>query len=60
MAKPPDPRLPTTSIRLDPKDWRALERLARQESARVGSTVTASALVRRIIRAYLRAQRGEP
>jgi hypothetical protein len=47
-------KLPVTSLRLDPADLRALDRLARQESARIGSRVTASALIRRLIREHLR------
>jgi hypothetical protein len=47
-------KLPVTSLRLDPKDVRALERLARQETVRTGSRVTAAAIIRRLIKEYLR------
>jgi hypothetical protein len=56
MAKLPSKmaKLPIKSLRLDPADFSALERLAIKESALIGSRVTAAAIVRRLIREYLR------
>jgi hypothetical protein len=53
------PNPPPTSIRLDPKDRRALARLARQETALTGSRVTAGAIIRRLIKAHLRSVQAE-
>ena len=49
-----------TSLRLDMRDMKALERLAKVETVRVGSPVTAAAIVRRLVREFLRAQSGKP
>ena len=43
-----------TSLHLDDKDLKALERLAKEETQRTGSRVSASTIVRRLIRSYLR------
>ena len=43
-----------TSLHLDDQDLKALERLAKAESKRTGSRVSASTIVRRLIREYLR------
>lgn len=48
-----------TSLHLDAQDLRALERLAKQETKQTGSYVSASLIVRRLIREYLRAQAGK-
>ena len=45
-----------TSLHLDDKDLKALDRLAEQETRRVGSRVSASQIVRRLIREFLRSQ----
>ena len=45
-----------TSLHLDDKDLRALERLAKGETQRTGSRVSASTIVRRLIREFLRSQ----
>ena len=45
-----------TSLHLDDKDLKALDRVAGQESRRVGSRVSASQIVRRLIREFLQAQ----
>jgi Arc/MetJ-type ribon-helix-helix transcriptional regulator len=49
-----------TSLHLDDKDLKALERLAEQETQRVGSYVSASQIVRRLIREFLRRQKATP
>jgi len=46
-----------TSLHLDDRDLKALERLAQEESRRTGSRVSASAIVRRLIRTYLRTKK---
>jgi hypothetical protein len=43
-----------TSLHLEEKDLKALERIAREETKRTGSQVSASAIVRRLIRQFLR------
>jgi hypothetical protein len=45
-----------TSLHLDDRDLKALERLAKDEAKRTGSRVSASAIVRRLIRAYVQAR----
>jgi hypothetical protein len=52
-------RLKVTSFNLDPNDMKALERIARQETKLTGSRFSASTIVRRLIKAYLRAQRAK-
>jgi PAS domain S-box-containing protein len=42
-----------TSLHLDARDLRALERLSRSETKRTGSRVSASQIVRRLIREFL-------
>ena len=42
-----------TSLHLDDRDLRALERLAKVETQRTGSRVSASQIVRRLIRGFL-------
>ena len=42
-----------TSLHLDVQDLRILERIARQETKETGSYVSASLIVRRLIRQYL-------
>ena len=49
-----------TSLLFDPRDMKALNRLAKVETERVGSRVSASAIVRRLVREFLRAQSGKP
>ena len=46
-----------TSLHLDDKDLRALERLAKAETQRTGSRVSASTIVRRLIREFLLSQK---
>jgi len=46
-----------TSIHLDDKDVRALERIARDETKRTGNRLTAAALIRRLIRKFLHSQK---
>ncbi len=43
-----------TSLHLDEQDLRSLERIARQETKETGSYVSASTIVRRLIRQYLK------
>lgn len=45
-----------TSLHLDEQDLRALERVAKQETKETGSYVSASIIVRLLIREYLRAK----
>jgi hypothetical protein len=45
-----------TSLHLDDRDLRALERLAKVEKQRTGSRVSASQIVRRLIREFLHHQ----
>ena len=45
-----------TSMHLDDRDLRALERLAKAETQRTGSRVSASQIVRRLIREFLHSQ----
>jgi hypothetical protein len=45
-----------TTQRLDARDLRILERLAKMETQRTGSRVSASAIVRRLIREFLLSQ----
>jgi hypothetical protein len=47
-----------TSLILDDKDLRSLERIAKDEEQRTGSRVSASAIVRRLVREFLRSQKG--
>jgi hypothetical protein len=43
-----------TSLHFDPKDMKALAKLARAETVHTGTRVTVAMLVRRIVKAYLR------
>ena len=45
-----------TSLHLDDRDLKALERLAKIETQRTGSRVSASQIVRRLIREFLHNQ----
>lgn len=45
-----------TSLIMDDKDLRALERLAKEEARRTGSRVSASQIVRRLIREFLQSK----
>ncbi len=45
--------LKRTSLHLDEQDLRLLDRLAKAESKAVGSPVSASAIVRRLVRQHL-------
>lgn len=47
-----------TTLRLDDRDLKALERIAKDEEKRTGSRVSASAIVRRLVREFLRSQKG--
>jgi PAS domain S-box-containing protein len=47
-----------TSLHLDDRDLKALERLARAETQRTGSRVSASQIVRRLIREFLQNHRS--
>ena len=47
-----------TSLHLDTRDIGALARIAKAETQRTGIRVTASSLVRRLIRQYLDEQKG--
>jgi predicted transcriptional regulator len=49
-----------TSLHLDDKDLRRLERLAKEETQRTGSRVSASAIVRRLVREFLCRQKATP
>jgi Arc/MetJ-type ribon-helix-helix transcriptional regulator len=46
-----------TSLHLDTKDLQALDRLAKHETQRTGTRVSASQIVRRLIREFLRSQK---
>jgi len=45
-----------TSLHLDDRDLQLLERIAREETETTGTRVSASAIVRRLIREYLRSR----
>ena len=45
-----------TSLHLDDMDLKALERLAKLETQQTGSRVSASAIVRRLVREFLHSQ----
>jgi hypothetical protein len=47
-----------TTLRLDDKDLKALDRIAKAETKHTGSRVSASQIVRRLIREFLRSQKG--
>ncbi len=56
-----------TSLHLDDRDLKALERIAREETKMTGNRISASGIVRRLIKGYLRTEsarqrrgRGEP
>jgi hypothetical protein len=51
--------LKRTAIHLDAADMKVLDRLAKQETAKTGSRVTASTIVRRLIREHVRRVRGQ-
>ena len=46
-----------TSLHLDTKDLHALDRLAKIEAKQTGSRVSASQIVRRLIREFLQSQK---
>jgi hypothetical protein len=46
-----------TSLHLDTMDLRVLDRLAKKETQRTGTRVSASQIVRRLIREFLRSQK---
>jgi Arc/MetJ-type ribon-helix-helix transcriptional regulator len=46
-----------TSLHLDDNDLRALERLAKDEAKQTGSRVSASQIVRRLIREFLHSRK---
>ena len=46
-----------TTLRLDDRDLKALERIAQDEAKHTGSRVSTSAIVRRLIREFLHTQR---
>lgn len=46
-----------TTLRLDGKDLKALDRIAKAETQRTGSRSSASAIVRRLVREFLRNQK---
>lgn len=46
-----------TTLRLDDKDLKKLDRLAKDEAKRTGSRVSASQIVRRLIREFLDSQK---
>jgi hypothetical protein len=46
-----------TSLHLDDKDLRALEKIAARETTETGTRVSASGIVRRLVKVYLRAQK---
>lgn len=48
-----------TTLHLDEQDMKALTRLARAETKATGIRVTAAGIVRRLIKAYLRATRAK-
>ena len=48
--------LKITTLRLDAKDLKALDRIAKAETKHTGSRVSASQIVRRLIREYLHSQ----
>ena len=47
-----------TTLRLDDRDLKALDRIAKDEEKRTGSRVSASAIVRRLVREFLRSQKA--
>jgi hypothetical protein len=47
-----------TSLHLDTKDLHALDRLAKHETQRTGTRVSASQIVRRLSRECLHSQKG--
>ncbi len=49
-----------TSLVLDDQDLKALERLAKVETERAGSRISASAIVRRLVREFLHSQKAKP
>ncbi len=46
-----------TSLHLDDKDLRALEKIAVRETRETGTRVSASGIVRRLVKVYLRSQK---
>ena len=48
-----------TSLHLDSRDLKALERLAKADTQRTGSRVSASQIVRRLIREFLHNQQHD-
>jgi hypothetical protein len=49
-----------TSLIMDDRDLKALERLAKQETQRTGSRMSASAIVRRLVREFLSTHKKRP
>ena len=47
-----------TSLHLDEKDLRTLERIAKEETQRTGSRSSASQIVRRLVREFLHSQQA--
>lgn len=45
-----------TSLHLDDRDLKALDRIAKVETQQTGTRVSASQIVRRLVRAYLHSQ----
>ena len=48
-----------TSLHLDDRDLRGLERIAKMETKATGSRVSASGIVRRLIKQFLRSRIGQ-
>lgn len=48
--------LKRTSLHLDSQDLKGLARLAREESKRTGSNISAASIVRRVVREYLQSK----
>jgi hypothetical protein len=46
-----------TSLHLDDNDLRALEKIAARETKETGTRVSASGIVRRLVKVYLRSER---
>jgi len=45
-----------TSLHLDDRDLRTLERIAKEETKATGNRISASGIVRRLIKEYLRSR----
>ena len=46
-----------TSLHLDDKDLRTLEKIAARETKETGTRISASGIVRRLVKVYLRSQK---